>query len=94
MRYAITTGIPHGTTVPQVITGPEVPLAEQKAAFLQMRALTEHPDFEAIQLWASDAGIIRKARFSKPAPKAVKAAKKPAPKAEESASKSAEKTGE
>jgi len=69
MRYAITTGIRHGHQAPVVITGPEVPLNEQREAFLKMRGETEHPNFHKVELWTSDAGIIRKARFSKPVAK-------------------------
>lgn len=66
MRNAITTGTRHGTTVPEVISGPEIPLHKQREAFMKLRGVTEHADFQSMELWASDSGIIRKTRFSEP----------------------------
>jgi len=92
MRYAITTGIRHGHQAPIVITGPEVPLNVQRETFLKMRGQTEHPDFHKVELWTSDAGITRKARFSKPLTAAEK--KEIAKAKEKAAAKTASKEKE
>lgn len=78
-RSAITVGHPHGGGTPTVITGPHVPLPEQRQAMRDRKAKREDPDFARVELWTSDGGVITKKRFDKPAKKA-EAPKAPDPK--------------
>lgn len=77
-RYAITTATPHGETLPQVVRGPEISIAEHKQEFRQLAASSTHPEYSEVQLWESDAGIVRKIRLRPPAAERKKS--EPAPK--------------
>lgn len=48
---------------PCVLTGPEVPVHEQTAAFKTLVAQGV-PDCESIELWTSSAGLIKRKKFS------------------------------
>ncbi|MDR3406373.1 MAG: hypothetical protein P4L99_28065 [Chthoniobacter sp.] len=73
-RRAITVGYPHQGETPVVITGPEVPYPLHRQAMRDHKARGEHPEFQRVELWTSDAGVITKKKLAKPDAKA------PAPK--------------
>lgn len=66
MRYAITIGFRHGGGPPEVITGPEVPLAEHKAAMREIRQSPRHAEFARIEIWTSSDGRVARKRFAAP----------------------------
>lgn len=73
MRTAITLATPHdGPTV--FLSGPSVPIQQQKDEIKRLKGLREHAEYAEVQLWDSGSGIVSKVRFDKP-----KAATPPAP---------------
>jgi hypothetical protein len=88
MRLAITLGFLHDTAAPEVITGAEVPPHVQKKAMHDFKGATEHPKYERVEIWHSDAGVVSRKRLAKPESKTdpeipesdPPAAKKPQPK--------------
>ncbi len=78
MRRAVTIGYHHDGGEPSVITGPHVPLPQQREDMRKVKTETEHPTFQRIELWTSDGGMISKKQFAKASPK--KAGESPKPK--------------
>ena len=77
MRTAITLATPHdGATV--FLSGPSVPIQQQKDEIKKLKALREHAEYAEVQLWESGSGIAQKVKFQKP-----KAATPAAPATEE-----------
>lgn len=66
MRYAITIGFKHGCGTPEVITGPNVPIGDQRAAMREARQLPHHEKFQRIELWDSSQGRIARKRLGQP----------------------------
>lgn len=66
MRLAITIGFKHGCGTPVVVIGPEVPLAEQRAAMRATRQQPHHEQFQRIELWTSNQGRIARKRLGHP----------------------------
>ncbi len=65
MREFIITGIRKGGKTSEVISGPEVPHAEQNAKYKTLAASGELGDFSEIHLWSSTGGKVRKHRFTR-----------------------------
>ncbi|MEO7774727.1 MAG: hypothetical protein ABIT36_08910, partial [Steroidobacteraceae bacterium] len=63
MRQAITLGFKHGCATPVVITGPEVPIGDQRAAFREVRQLPHHEEFQRIEVWDNAQGRILRKRL-------------------------------
>lgn len=64
MRTAITVGRKHGGKAFELIHGPETPIQEQLEAFKDhAREGQVHPEFEHVELWASDGGRTKKRSF-------------------------------
>lgn len=88
MRRAVTIGYRHDSGVPEIIHGPEVPLAAQKVAMQKVKAAGNHDDFAKVELWTSDAGVFSHKKLtrpgdpSKPAPDDAKTDKTPSAPAE------------
>lgn len=73
MRTAITLATPHdGPTV--FLSGPSVPIQQQKDEIKRLKGLREHAEYAEVELWDSGSGIVSKVKFDKP-----KAATPPAP---------------
>lgn len=66
MRQALTIGFKHGCETPVVITGPEVPIGEQRAAFRETRQLPGHAEFQRIEIWDNAQGRILRKRLGQP----------------------------
>jgi len=60
MRTALITARKHGQKALGVISGPDVPIAEQREKFKAFARAPHHPDFEEVQLWESDTGIVKR----------------------------------
>lgn len=76
MRRAITIGFPPDDGTPVVITGPEVPHAEHKAAFKQLRTDRVHEKFDRIEIWTnSGARRVKLITSAEQAARAAAAAK-------------------
>jgi hypothetical protein len=65
MRTAITLAYGHGKDSATVLFGPEVRESDQREAFKKLPVGREHPDFDAVEIWASDSGIVKSRRFEK-----------------------------
>lgn len=76
MRLALILGRRHDGKHFEVVHGPEVAITEQQLKMKALLADRQHPHFERIQLWISDAGCIRDQKFSPPPPPAKKEKKK------------------
>jgi len=85
MRRAITIGIRHGKDLPEIMTGPDMPLKEHTAGFKKLRETRSHPDFQRVEIWHSDSGLVRKARFLTPDGAVAAEAKEAAEKAQTAA---------
>ena len=66
MRVTLTVGIPHGGGPGRLIAAPGPDIAEQKLAFRAIRAARVHPDFERVEIWASDGGRVRTCKLDRP----------------------------
>lgn len=83
MRAAITLHRLHGEENFKVVTGPEVPIAEQlDAAKAIIRAGRENAGIAEIQVWSSSEGLRKRLKFRSPGEtsRADGAKPKPAPK--------------
>lgn len=60
MNQGVTIG--YGEAGPRVLVGPEVPLREQIRAAKRLRA-EEAPEFERIEVWGRDNGLIKRRRL-------------------------------
>lgn len=79
MRTAITLGLAHGSSIWEMVYGPETSIAEQRAALKATRGRKEHPRWAELQLWESDTGVLSRGKYSAPAEVAAAiAAKVPA----------------
>lgn len=63
MRTAIIIGRKHGQKALQVVSGPEVPILEQKELFKGFQRVHAHDDFEYVELWISDAGRVKERKL-------------------------------
>jgi hypothetical protein len=68
MRRTLTIGFPHGGGPGMLIAPPGPDIAGQKLAFKAIRAARVHPDFERVEIWASDEGVARSCKLFRPAP--------------------------
>lgn len=59
MRTAIIIGRKHGQKTLEVVSGPEVPILEQKELFKDFQRVHAHDDYEYVELWISDAGKVK-----------------------------------
>lgn len=60
MNQGVTIG--YGEAGPRVLVGPEIPLREQIRAAKRLRA-EEAPEFERIEVWGRDNGLIKRRRL-------------------------------
>ena len=60
MNQGVTIG--YGEAGPRVLVGPEVPLREQIRAAKRLKA-EEAPEFERIEVWGRDNGLIKRRRL-------------------------------
>src|SRR6185437_6014806 len=65
-RLAVTIGFPHDGGHPQVITGPEVEYPKHRESMRELRATSEHPTWERVEIWTRDGGLIGRKRLNKP----------------------------
>ena len=71
--YSLIIGHPHGGGAPVVVSGPEIPLIEQRLRYKERYMTTRSdPDFMAVHLLESRRGIVKKRSFSKPEPEITK----------------------
>lgn len=67
MRRAITLARPHGKQALQIVQDNTVPFEKQLREFKScIAAGKSHPQFAEMQLWVSDKGIAKRAKFSDP----------------------------
>jgi hypothetical protein len=59
MRTAIIIGRKHGQKALEVVSGPEVPIVEQKELFKDFQRIHANDDYEHVELWISDAGKVK-----------------------------------
>jgi hypothetical protein len=73
MRTAIIIGRKHGQKSLVLVSGPEVPIVEQKELFKDFQRDSVHDDFEYVELWTSDAGCVKDRKLISPKVAAAKA---------------------
>lgn len=78
-RIAITLGYPIGGGKPQMIAGPEVSIAEQKAALKSLKADRANQRFVAMELWESGFGVVSRIKFRAPETDAAPSESEPTP---------------
>lgn len=84
MRHAVILALAHGSSIWQMLEGPETPIPEQRTRLKALRRLTTHAEFAEVQLWESDSGVVLRHRM-KPTPEvaaAIAAVVPPEPPAE------------
>lgn len=72
MRTAITIGYRHGSTKPEVLALPDVPIGEQFEGLANIAPDRTHNKWRRVEVWSSDEGLVRYREYT-PEPKAEKA---------------------
>lgn len=65
MRRAVTIAVPHKGK-PKVIAGPDVPYDVQLKALKQASISRAHEEYARVEIWLSDVGVTKTAKFIHP----------------------------
>lgn len=63
MRTALTIGLIDGSDVWEFLSGPETQIADQRAAFKELRGTRHHTRYSEVQLWESGSGLVLRHRY-------------------------------